>query len=59
MKYSITYGRKVATKQYESLEISIVYEFDSANIDCEKAKDLLKSLVDRWIEEERSRLLKE
>ena len=59
MKYTIRYSRTVQVRQFESLGISLEYEFDSYNMDCDKAKDLVKSLVDRWIDEELLRLQKE
>lgn len=59
MKFTLRYGRKVQTRKFESLEIVLEHEFDSSNMGCDKAKELLAKIVDRWIEEERSRLQKE
>jgi len=57
MRYSVTYGRKVRTKAYETLEISMTADFDTADTQPEEAFAYLRDLVNMWIQEERERIL--
>lgn len=58
MRYSVTYGRKVRTGPYETMEISINMEFDERT-DPHDAFRRLRELVEYWISHERNRLLEE
>jgi hypothetical protein len=58
MKYTIVYGRKVRSKAYESLEISLIHEFDDGiNPDRNESFNLVKNQVEEWIEDTRDKLL--
>jgi len=59
MKYNIFYGRKLRVAQYNMLEIGLTMEFDSAITVPDSAFHLVKSQVDKWIEDEKNRLLEE
>ena len=57
MRFTVSYGRKVRTKAYEMLEISLTAEFDSAITNIDEAFDYVREKVNLWIEEERNRIL--
>jgi hypothetical protein len=57
MKFTIQYSRKLRVCAYDMLEIGLVQEFDSAEINMQQAFDRIKGWVDEWIEKERDRLL--
>lgn len=60
MKFGISYNRKVkAGKTYEMLEIGMYAEFDSGEHNPNKAFKAVRDQVNKWIEEERDRILKE
>lgn len=56
MKYGISYSRKVRTRAYEMLEISLYMEFDTGLMDVEDAFKMVRDKVDKWIESERERI---
>ncbi len=55
-KYSITYGRKVQVRQYESLNIKLAHEFDNDVTGHDDGLRMVADTVNRWIEEERHNL---
>jgi hypothetical protein len=60
MKFGISYNRKVkAGRTYEMLEIGLYMEFDTGETTINKAFQLVKSKVNKWIEIERDRILAE
>lgn len=54
--YTITYGRKVQVKPYEMLTIGLEAEFNSDLTGHNEAFSYIRATVDKWIDEERSRL---
>lgn len=56
VKYTITYGRKVQVRQYESLNIELTTEFDNTLTGHDEGFQHVAVLVNRWIEEERAEL---
>ena len=57
MKFTVSYSRKIRTRQYEMLEIGLSAEFDSAITSIDEAFDYVKDKVNLWIEDERNRIL--
>ncbi len=58
MRYTITYGRKVRTRAYEILEITLYMEFDERT-DLDEAFAKVRDKVEEWIEKERYRIMKQ
>lgn len=59
MKFGISYNRKVRTRAYEMLEIGLYMEFDTGNMDLDRAFETVRLKVERWIVEERDRIMRE
>ena len=59
MKFGISYGRKVRTRAYEILDISLYMEFDTGSISMDEAFEMVKNKVETWVREERDRILAE
>jgi len=57
MKFTVMYSRKVRTKAYETMEIGLSAEFDSAMTSIDEAFDFVRDKVNIWIEDERNRIL--
>jgi len=55
-KYTITYGRKVQTRQYESLNIELTAEFETELTGKDEAMGYVSEAVCRWIQVERAQL---
>jgi len=56
MKYTVVYTRKIRVKPYESMEIGLTAEFDSAITNVDEAFDFVKDKVNLWIADERRRI---
>jgi uncharacterized alkaline shock family protein YloU len=52
LKYTVTYGRKVQTQQYESLNIQLTAEF-TYDIPMDEAYEGVKDKVEEWLEYDR------
>lgn len=59
MKYTIEYKRTVRVRQYETLTIGLIEEFDKSRDSAISAYDRLKGWVDYRIDTELERLRKE
>ena len=59
MKYTIVYTRKERTMAYSTLEVGLIQEFDTGEIDPDMAYERVKRQVGRWMEAEKERLLEE
>jgi len=59
MRFNILYSRKVRTKAYEMLEIGFSADYDDAHVKPQDAFDIVRDLVNRWIAEERERILRD
>ena len=55
-KYSITYGRKVRAQAYDMLEIRLFMEF-TEDTPIDEAYRMVKEKVDKWIEDEREKII--
>ena len=55
-KYTITYGRKVQVRQYESLYIELSHEYNNEVTGHQEGFQFVKTLVNKWIDEERHNL---
>jgi len=54
--YTLTYGRKVQTRQYEMLNIELSHEFETGLTGHDEAFTYVRDTVNRWIAAERRRL---
>jgi len=55
-RYTLTYGRKVQTRQYEMLTIELSHEFETGLTGHDEAFTYMKETVSLWIQAERNRL---
>jgi len=51
-KFSVSYSRKVQTKQYENMTIFLTEEFDTDEVSQDYAFSQVRATVERWITEE-------
>jgi hypothetical protein len=57
MKFSIVYTRKERTMAYSTLEIGLIQEFDTGDIEPDIAYARVRDKVGQWMEEEKERIL--
>ncbi len=51
-KFSVSYSRKVQTKQYENMTIFLTEEFDTDEVSHDYAFSKVRATVEKWIAEE-------
>ena len=51
-KFTVSFSRKVQTKQYENMTVSLSEEFDSSDFPPDVAFSMVKRRVERWIKTE-------
>lgn len=59
MKFTIIFSRKVRTKAYETMEVGMTAEFDDSQITPDEAFRKIRDTVNKWIDEERDRILRD